>query len=41
VVVVVVVVTDVTFVGDNVSLCDICVLRFINAWGKALAFVMR
>lgn len=37
----VVVVSGVTFVGDNVSLCDICVLSFINAWGKALAFAMR
>ena len=38
---VVVFVSGVSFVGDNVSLCYSRVLSFIGrAWGKALAFAM-
>jgi hypothetical protein len=41
VVVVVVVVSGVSFVGDNVNLSDIRVLSFVSAWGKTLAFAKR
>jgi hypothetical protein len=41
VVVVVVVGSGVSFVGDNVNLSDICVLSFISEWEKALAFAKR